>query len=835
MPDEEIKTSEEPQASEDTEDRQPEKNPLDGIKAELFASSSDAVYLAEARVYIAGVLMPAMRVTITTTFGQMPRAEVALPAYSELLYLGEYDRVPVLVFVRESMVDCPEFILMFEGFITDAVYVNSALERTVAVHAISCFDILADAKVYFQKQLSDYFLSCVDGAKDQALLAVDSGMFLSFPKYFLHYGLVKPGYDLNNQDEHGPLQFPSDYLESVYAFLQKAHPPKGSEKDEDERENVDDTTWEEDPPLKSLHASALTSFYGKYARAFNFLGRFERLPYFDKKAANGQYGWDAASVPFSKDRATIFPMLYGIQTGNAMKALVDGIQRHFSDEKKIVTLLDLLTYLVNEMEYEYLVISNPAYHAPPENAAEKEVNSQYAFKADAPDYRGRLVSSCLKPIMVDAMPPGCNVMYRSMVNNVTVQFEHKGVPTRVRVRNAHSPLEILDAGAGTGHLSEFGLIDYYPSSKYKEFTPTDEVPLYTNFISSEMLGIEKYCGPWVREAATPMWLHYMSQSGYFEGPNAPVMQVGDEPVSPLKAFKERFLRRQLLMAKYALRQTQAHCVFDPYITPGFPGVIYDNEGSGFAFAGHVITVAHTITPSDVSTQVIMNFCRPLAEAVKIQIPNVLSFMHNITHKSEPLTEIYQTLLGTPFTEDASYLDNDEDNENSGSLDEDALAVLHSKFRRHLPGACAKTFKELEDKAWGVADPEDPNNSLKAAYLAKRRNICTFDRYCVFMGIEPLTDIGPEGSETPIMLNSKFLNDRRPLNITNTELVFDPFMPENEEIAGGGESQNSEIKTPEEDEAKSDSERKIFRIAEQMDVVTLLRRIAQREFEKAVYK
>ena len=54
--------------------------------------------------------------------------------------------------------------------------------------------------------------------------------------------------------------------------------------------------------------------------------------------------------------ATAFPMVYGMQTFHAMELLVRGAV-NASEEQ---TLRELLTFLVEEMEYEYLYVSNPA-------------------------------------------------------------------------------------------------------------------------------------------------------------------------------------------------------------------------------------------------------------------------------------------------------------------------------------------------------------------------------------------------------------------------------------------------------------------------------------------
>lgn len=817
-------------------------------KNDVFETKLDSIYLTEARVYIAGVLMPVTRVTVTTTFNQMPTAEIALPAYAELLYLGEYDRVPVHIFVRETMVEAQEFILIFEGFITSTTYVNSALQRSVVANAVSCFDILNDIRANFLTQLEDWWESCIDGAEDIAIRAPN--LYPQFPEFLFRYKLISPagtaGASSVSGEDDGYIRFPSDFLESVYAFVQLCHPPKGV------------NGWEENPKLGHMQASALTIFYGEYARAINFLARFERLPYFDKKACDGKYAWDATSVKFSEERATVFPMLYGMQTQLAIGSLSNQIMLYDSD-KRIQTLMHLLNFLVEEMEYEYLVITNPAYHAPEEEEAAEEVQNEQGETSeggkkpeqkpesseekeepkpgiDEPaDKRGRLVCSCLKPLLMDALPPGCNVMYRSLVDNVTVHLEHKGTPTRARVHDAHSPLALLVSPNASTLAKRAGLIDYYPSKKHKNFDPDDAVAKYLNFLNTELLESERYCGPWIKELTAPRWIHYLYTHPQDPEEQQPTqMQANGQEVEPLKVFKERFLRRQLLLSKYANHRARVTGMFDPYVTPGFPGVIYDNEVAGFAFAGHVITVAHTITPTDVSTQVIMDFCRPLCEAAKIEIPNALSFMHDLTHKSDPLTEIYQAILGTPFV-----FNEEEDGSKSDAEREEKIAKFRRAFNLKMPGACALSWKNLDEKATGSESAQDPNNNPREAYRAKRRNICTFDNYLKFMKLTPAFQPGPEGPNTPVLLKGKYLEDRRPLDIYQKEILFKAVVPEKEQNIPEGEKpeapKSPSTQAEEKGKAQEEKKEKEIRLIKEMDVCSLLFSIAKREFSKIVYK
>lgn len=672
------------------------------------------INLLQCRVYIAGILLPTISVNIHCVFNEPPTAEISLPAYPELFSLGEADRVPVHVFVQETMVESPHFILLFEGFIESKVYMNSPLERSVTINAISYLDILGDCKVRFMTQLDDMFLMSGAGNQEQAAYVVTPD--ITFPHCLFRYG-VKP------LDNGAPIKYPSQYLENIYAFMQLAG-------------QTDPKTGEEyQPPLGQLHGSKLSEFFRGISESLKLLDRFEYLPYFDKAGKEGT-AWKIAGLPETDDMATAFPMIYGMQTFHAMELLVRGAV-NASEEQ---TLRELLTFLVDEMEYEYLYISNPAYHAAiPEDA-----------EAGTPEVPARLVSSCMKPLLTDSLPPKCNVLHRTLVTSIQTSQRYKGSPTRIQIHNLFGPLAQLVSGSTGSKLAQTGLLDFYPSEAYENFEIPDA--LRNNGIralSSELLKVEEYTGPWVRQVGTPRWFHYIPFM------NGGVQDNTGETVSTEKIFKERFCRRQLLNLKYAPRQLTATCQFAPYVTPGFPGVVFDNNDTHFAFAGHVLAVEHSISPTEVRTSISMNFARLLKEAATVPITHPLTAIDNITQSEGRMTEIYQTILGTP----------------------DAIGVK---------GADAVTYDSLLAELTSPdTSPASPHSNPREAYRYMRRNIVTFEDYCSFMGFTATYGNGPEGQQTPLQLNGDFLEKRRPLKIFRTVAENSEDSPENQ--AGDGSS------------------------------------------------
>lgn len=659
--------------------------------------SGNNIFLTDVRLFVAGIRMPVSSLEINSTYGQLPEANFTMPSDPRLLPLGRMDRIPVHIFVRETMAESPNFILMFEGYIVSRHYVNSAIQRSMQFNAISSLDILNDTKFKFLRSIDDIFMASAAGMADKENQTVVNG--LTFPQC-----LFQPDLGMNPDMSSYMVGCPTEYLENVYRFVQKGGPNNGS---------------------SPYNTSVMAKYYADFAENIRLLRRYEPLPYFDE--VEGRSVKDIQST--TANTSTAFPILYGQSTQQAIARLMNQTER----APEVMSPMDMLTYVLDQLEYEYLCVTNPAYHT--EEGDEKHDQS-------------RLVSSCLKPFLQDTMPPQCNVMFRSQVTRIQSSENFTRVPTRVQVFDPYGPLAKLASGITESNLATYGTLQYYPSEKYRDFKTDAKESVYLNNLASELLAVEEHTGPWIHEVSTPPWFSYTpastSQSGEDNEEDAALLEC---------RAKERFCRRQLLNAKYLGCTMSVESMFDPYITPGFPGVVFDGEDTGFAFAGHVLSVTHVFDESSVSTYVTMNFVRHLDEACDVTIPNPLDSVHNVTHSKDKLTEIYQSVLGSPkaFT---------DIKDEKGNLKERRYAVN---------GANAVEFSELK-ASFGESEESatSPQNNPQYAYRYKRRNVCTFEDYLRFMGFAPKkTGEGPEGSDTILAIGCNL--DEKQVSVPNVML------------------------------------------------------------------
>ena len=136
--------------------------------------------------------------------------------------------------------------------------------------------------------------------------------------------------------------------------------------------------------------------------------------------------------------------------------------------------------------------------------------------------------------------------------------------------------KMLTSGVADSVLAQYGLIDYYPSEKFVDFS-RGNLQVYEKALGTELLATETHTGPWVAEVGTPRWFSYIRPD---------TLSAGEGTLDVSLEFKRRFCQRQLLHARYLPRTLSCTAMFNPYVTPGFPGVVFDSVDAGFAFGSY---------------------------------------------------------------------------------------------------------------------------------------------------------------------------------------------------------------------------------------------------------
>lgn len=326
----------------------------------------------------------------------------------------------------------------------------------------------------------------------------------------------------------------------------------------------------------------------------------------------------------------------------------------------------------------------------------------------------KLVALGLKPILYEAVPPTCNIIFRSSVIAINTHESVNGVPTRVRSNDVVGPISQLIGGSDST-LGMFGMLDYYPTSrKGEDKRAVDKTAKKTNIFNEELLETEKFTGPILWDTHAPHWMSYMKLRDPLNKKSASY----ESDLEDAKHLKEVILKHMYYLKMYQDRRMSVSCTLNPFITPGFPAVVFDNQDSGFIFLGFVTAVSHSYSKGNVGTQVELGFVRLLQDSIdpETRLHNSFELIsRNVTHNAEKMTDVYQKLLG----------------------------------------ADAIDFADIASLEY-AAEQEDP----QAAYIFNQRKLCSFDQYKYFMGLE-VVDTRPDhyGGTAPSVLTGDYVTNR----------------------------------------------------------------------------
>lgn len=322
------------------------------------------------------------------------------------------------------------------------------------------------------------------------------------------------------------------------------------------------------------------------------------------------------------------------------------------------SIYTLLNYIVGSMEYEWAFFAAPKYSD------------------------GKMVATCMKPLMYEAFPPACNYLFRSHVLSLNITENVIAPPTRVCLRDLDSTWsrQLQKSNTDKGVFGSTTMF-YWPNNEGSaEPLSIIKEPPFESYQS------EEFCGPNLFETTAPPWLTYLNSQN----------------LSGRKETLEAYMKHIYHLKQHESRTASVRAVFNPYITPGFPGVVYDTPTPGLSdnigIIGHVLSVTHTMSKQSMSTTVDLGFTRTLeddeANAIPTAVPGVAT---EITRNAGNVQQIYDSLLGTK----------------TAALD----------------------VSSLKDESFGGDGISDPQCNPVAAYEYIARNITTRDQFLSFIGGE----------------------------------------------------------------------------------------------------
>jgi hypothetical protein len=403
-------------------------------------------------VYVEGIEVPVSNVSVRQEVGSLPQASIQFAPDPKLARLGMEDRVEVQVFYKDNFYPAyqgkqPDFRLLYDGTLEGWAYAHNAFGRNMSFNSSHSSKILQDTPMFFLMGLDAAVkLVTSPGTQSGSITLATSSLVMPWSLLFL--GLTPDRKDI--------LKRPYDLVNNFFRASLSSDPDN------------------KNPAV--INAAFLTRLFRRRGLQYQFIPspilEFENVQ-------GGEF--------------QIFPLLQNARAEAIVGAVGNGVQRLGSN----MNLWDIFTHVFSQMYYEIgtilappiaqvdynerskncgLVIGEPKWKEFDIKVVEKVVDSDGIFYPwDDKTKPNFLINHVTKPQWMFGIAPACNVIFPSMIEELTFSESYANQPTRCYVDNT----EVFDLfKAGDSRLTEVGkmrgayppFVDrLYQKSKLKEF------------------------------------------------------------------------------------------------------------------------------------------------------------------------------------------------------------------------------------------------------------------------------------------------------------------------------------------------------------------------------
>ena len=253
------------------------------MSSDTFNFSSSTPQRGSYIVYIAGVEVPTLSVSVSSGVWQIPVISIELAPDRELIRLGAHDRLPVAVFYLDNAYTsskgaAPDFRLLAEGEIVGWQYKNTATGRSMVFTAMDYMSGMLQLFPYFMASYQQLIDGIVQPPGPYA-----PGVFsaYTFPASLFYVGLT-------NTD--GFIKRPFDFVENILKSLCGV------------------------AQYPQFHSSVAVNFFSRWIRKNNFLNRFIPCPILEN---------DLTQYPNG-----VFPLLLSLQSDQAIQQFLPAMSKN---------------------------------------------------------------------------------------------------------------------------------------------------------------------------------------------------------------------------------------------------------------------------------------------------------------------------------------------------------------------------------------------------------------------------------------------------------------------------------------------------------------------------
>jgi hypothetical protein len=528
-------------------------------------------------VYINGIEIPAMGVVSNWGVWQMPTATIQMVPHPMLQRIGYEDRLQIAVFYLDEFWDSdnPQFCLHGEFEVVGWSYNNSGRGRAIQLECVSHDQIL--------EQLHFYYISSIDDITGSQLdfgLGITATKLL-YPACLFMEGLTTP-IPLGSADTAtgtsqggGYITRPIDFVANIFRSL-LSEVQEGSAN-----------------PLVAQTPGTLPDGVAT-APGKNFFARWMKMTKYHRR-------WCALPEMEDTKDGACFPILKAVQETQ----LIEALQEFGQTVGDSGSAWDLLRYVFGLMFMEIAMIPSPAIAV--EDKTTGVVRGGSASPSEG-QFMG-ILSHFVKPQCIFSLPPTCNIVFPSMLDNYAMRESYITQPTRVYLTEEF--ISNYLAAAKTGSLEKV------IKSMLSTGAPAP-IRKRVDDLASTVGGNNKAClvfpeeffkGPVAKRLGAPPWLTQLSK--YKETTDLVT-------TDPLNSVFDAYAEYELYRARYAERQGGANLAWNPYIVPGFPMAVFDELNAGCHTMGYVQSITQTMQATGtMSTSIGLTYMRTLPEFLGI--------------------------------------------------------------------------------------------------------------------------------------------------------------------------------------------------------------------------
>ena len=596
-------------------------------------------------VYLAGVHVPTGNVTVTMSFRSFPVLTVSMPATSDLIKLGEEDKLPVAVFFLDKWYSSsssrkkvtPTWRLLFDGDIVSWRFSKGVAQRTISFTAVSHMSTLNAMRIMYLTGKGNEVVSSLSTSSltNVATLIPKDVETLSFFKKGL-YGT-------------GAISRPIDFVKNLLLGVKIGGPPheKGTAASRVSALKAIDSTLKNksstnvsgkefvslrQPANKKV--SAVMEFFIKY----NHRNRLDKRWIASSIEELGLASGDTQNTDSDKPRSMYVKDSKGSTTKelpntvfvSSIRSITrQAIMSNFqSNIAKNDSFWNMINMFYTSTWYNILLISTPQFVT----VNEDEDIPLESGNTDAAHAR---LGNCISvPQMSYALPPACNVITPAMVTSYTYGEDYSIQNTRTIV-NGYNAFSLPGSNTAHGRAIQTQALRYgYPTDQAKMLE--ESVTLKKNPEGILVYPEEYFKGPVISRPQIPEYFVALETNSRYvhnavkdeKGEVSKNSINGTQGVPPddhHKAAKVSgkewrhelsyaFAKSYFLESKYHARNGQMSLNFNPYLIPGLPFVMLDsNDDDQLHLTGVITAVNISMTGRSVSTAVSYSAGRTLKE------------------------------------------------------------------------------------------------------------------------------------------------------------------------------------------------------------------------------